>query len=645
MPSEKPPKGGTQNFCALILEMIKLKGSKSNIIAAGLLIWSMLICCLPIRAQDLIATSDITNGASIFIFRQASSKQSTLVAKNFAARPKALRIAAKQNLIAKRRTSRDRLSKTYPTTVAQNKKPAATIRRPAGKKPLNNGASKIRQSETFAENGRNFLDQKDAVSAIENFKKSLALNPNNQGAKIGLSDADTRRADALDVNGDVSGAIPFYREAIQYDANNAAAFGGLGDALDETGDKDGALENYLKALNLDATLEDYFAPAAALYYQKGFYAEAEKYLSKTLAKNPAETEANYFLALVKYKQNQNAEAAAIFERNIAAHPETAENYYYLAAVYDRLNRADDSVNQYKKAVKINPNYAEAWFDLGVIYYNQSNYAEAAIAYGEAIRAQNDFPAAHANLASALRQLKNYEQANAEYASAAKDIKNDPDLFNEWGFCLGKVNKWEKAVERVDAAVALAPEAFAYSNLGWIYYNAAQTDLQQNQKDAADAKLQKGKEVLQKATEINAEFEPAYLNLGVTLTGLSNFAGAVAALTKADSLRDNWLPAINQLGIAFRRSGDLNAAVAQFQKAVGLDKNFAEGFYNLGEAQYRLGNKKEAKKAREALQKLDPTLVRKLDDVIAGKVMDAGANKIQNEIQKKNPLKKISKLPF
>ncbi len=610
-----------------------------------MLICSIFFCALPVSAQDLISTSDITNGTSIFIFRQASNKQSKLAAKSFATRPKALRIAAKNNLIAKRRVSAavKRPVKNIPITVAQNRK--TTIKKPVGKKPSNNGASKIRQSDAFAENGRNFLDQKDAVKAIESFKKSLALNPNNQPAKLGLSDAETRRADALDVDGNASAAIPLYREAVELDADNAAAFGGLGDALDETGDKDGALENYLKALNLDGTLENYNAPVAALYYQKGFYAQAETYLGKTLAKNPADAEANYFLGLVKYKQNQNAEAAKIFEQNINAHPETAENYYYLAAVYDRLNRADDSVNQYKKALKVNPNYAEAWFDLGVIYYNQANYSEAAIAYGEAIRANNDFAAAHANLASAMRQLKNYEQANAEYAAAAKDIKNDPDLYSEWGFCLGKVNKWEKAVERVNSAVALAPEAFAYSNLGWIYYNAAQTDLQQNQKDAADAKLLKGKEVLQKATEINSEFEPAYLNLGVTLNGLNDFAGAVAALTKADSLRDNWLPAINQLGVAFRRSGDLNAAVTQFQKAVGLDKNFAEGFYNLGEAQYRLGNKKEAKKAREALQKLDPDLARKLDDVIAGRIVDAGTNKIKNEIQKKNPLKKLPKLPF
>ena len=249
--------------------MIKQSRSTLNFVCAALVIYSIFVHALPSNAQDLIQTSDITNGTSIFIFRQPSNKQSKISTKNFAQRPPVYRLAARKKMISHRQPTVQNQAKinraakiNVPTTTKQtaNKKLSA--------------AAKIKMSETFAGIGEQFLDEKDAGQAIENFKKALELNPKNQQAKLGLSEADTRRADALDVDGSAAAAIPFYREAMAMNPENSRAFGGLGEVLEETGDQNGALENYLSAVTLDPSADGYLTAIGIIYYQKGNYEQA-----------------------------------------------------------------------------------------------------------------------------------------------------------------------------------------------------------------------------------------------------------------------------------------------------------------------------------------------------------------------------------
>ena len=113
--------------------------------------------------------------------------------------------------------------------------------------------------------------------------------------------------------------------------------------------------------------------------------------------------------------------------------------------------------------------------------------------------------------------------------------------------------------------------------------------------------------------------------------MDDYQNAVNSLNQAVSLNNNWVIAINELGLAYRGLNDLSQAVNQFQRAVGLDNNFALGFYNLGETEYKRGNKKEAKKAQQRLKTLNPALAQKLDNVIAGRLIEEGKRKIRNKI--------------
>ena len=65
--------------------------------------------------------------------------------------------------------------------------------------------------------------------------------------------------------------------------------------------------------------------------------------------------------------------------------------------------------------------------------------------------------------------------------------------------------------------------------------------------------------------------------------------------------------------------------------------------NLGEAYYASGNKKEAKKVNDKLKKIDPALSARLDNVLAGRAIDAATQQIQQKVPAKIP--RIPRLPF
>ena len=631
---------------------------------SALLIWTIFFGSLPVRAQDIVTSEDISGGSSVFVFRQ--SRKAAQSKSNFrntsASRSAAQKIDARRRLLAQAntiaKTQRTRSKQVDPSLIASVKTPKT-----GGKTPPKNTAAQT--SELLAGAAETYLDRNDFNSAIDYFNGALETNPKNVKAKLGLSEALTRKADETAEKVSAQKAIPIYLEAITNNDKNAAAYAGLGDAYDSTDEKDKALTNYQKAVALNPGLTEIYAPLGILYFQKGEIAQADTYLSKAPA---TDKDARYYLGLVRFKQNRNDEAIAALKQTTKDRPAAAEAHYYLGAAYDRLdNRKTEAVDEYKQAVQINPDYLEAWFDLGVANYNHENYQAAADAYNQAIRINNGYAPAYYNLAETYRQMamnipppslneaganrqkraEYFALANGKYEIAALSIKNDADLYSNWAYCLAHVGKFNLAIDRLNSAVGISPDAADYTNLGWAYYNAAQVDARVKKDDtAAKAKLRLGKVALQKAVAMNPNYRAAYLNLGVTSTDLGEFQDAVSALKKAVELKEDWLPANNELGLAYRQLNDYENAVKYFKRATQLDDNFVAGWYNLGEVEYRRGNVSEAKKAQEKLKKLKAArLARDLDLIIKGAVLTNPANELKNKIQQNNPLNKIPKKPF
>lgn len=590
---------------------------------------SLHFSCVLVFPQDIVAADDITGGASVFVFRKSRKEPQEKAAGRSIrgggrrARSDRARYAGQMASNRQRRTTK---AKANQAQIAKNRTQQRNAR--------------IALSNTLAAKADGQLEAKQTDLAIATYRDALKNNPNNLDAKLGLSDA--LAAKGIEVAGDTNNraAVVFLEEAVTLDPKNDVAYAKLGELYDAGNDAAKARLNYEKALQINPEFTTLYVPVGVSYLNGGEIAKAEFSMQNAEKRGVSDAEFYNLKGMVLYKQNKDADALAAFEKALSLEGRNATAKYYRAALLDRMNQPEQSLVAYRETVAIEPTYSPAWFDLGVAYYNRGDYPNAANAYKEAVRIDPEFHQAHANLASTYRQLERYAEANEEYRLAEVGIKDNPDLYLEWGYCLGKTNEWDKAVVRLEQARKLSPSAVDDSNLGWAYYNSAQADKQSKKDAEANAKLQKGRESLQSAVQKDPKLDAAYMNLGSTNNALGDFEAAVAALNIALSLRRDWVIAINQLGLGYRGLNNLTAAIQQFNRVVALDGNNVAGLFNLGSAQYASGDKKGAKKTQERLKKLDPSLAVRLDNILSGKaVIDDAKRKIESKVPR------VPRIPF
>lgn len=599
---------------------MKIKRTRQKSLAAFVLTAVILFGGVPLKAQDIITSSDIAGGSSVFVFRvsrKAPQGKSAFRSSSAAARSSSRRKASRQKVVRQS------------TAVARARQKARPTKRIdpqtfARLSPTFKTISKEEGSLIFAGAGEYHLERDDLAQAIEVLKEAVTLDPANKFASQGLSDAYTRRGNELLEAEDLPKARFFFEEAVRLDEQNSTAYAGLGEVFAAQDEKPQAIESYRKALEINRELTELHAPLGILYYQQGEIAKAEDNLTKALKINPDDAETQYFLGLIRYKQTRYDDAETALRYSIRLDPTNAEAFYYLGEVYDKLDRQPEAIAAYQKAVELDPKFVEAWFDLGAALYNSERFEEAVTAYKSVIRNKTDYFQAYANLGDVYRQMNRLGEAAGQYQIATARIKDDAELLSSYGYVLGRQGKWNAAIDILEKSVAASPDVTDYTNLGWAYYNAAQEDKSKLREPEARGKLENGREALQKGLQLNPKFVPAMLNLGVINNELGNYQTAVEVLKKAideSESRSVKVLADNEIGIAYFGLKNLEKASDHFQRAVKLDENFVPAIYSLGETEYRRGNKKEAQKALDRLQKLGATYYyQRLRAILLGAVL-------------------------
>lgn len=595
--------------------MKKILGLTRGLLALTV-IFTMLICAVPLRAQGLVPVSDIAGGSTVFVFRtSAKSAPRRFVSKVRQGQTKSQRQdnARKVNkqfvALAKVAPRRERTASIDPNNYAK------------GFPTLAPGEA----SKLFAGVGEWYMDRSDYNHALDFFREANTMDKANSRASFGLSEALALKGNELLATDKTTAAKTFFEEALKYNPKNAPAYFGLGEFYTEAKQETEAQNNYELAIANDPELTEIYVPLGVLYYQKGEIAKADTLLTKALAASPDDAQTQYFLGLIRYSQNENAEALTAFTKAKTIDTKYAEAFYQSGETLSRLKNYREAQADFKVATVLKPAYFEAWLGLGSANYELGNYAEAVAAYKEAVRLRNNNAEAFENLADAHRQMNNFNDAESAYNLANVFIirntdynKQDAaDIFAKASFMIAKQCeidnrrnapcRWETAVSHLEKAIALSQSSVDYANLGWAYYNWAKWDINHNNAAAGQPRLLKAKENLQKAVATSPTFlEGPLLNLGLVLTDLGDYSGAVEALKRVVDKEPKWAFALNELGVAYRKQNNYKEAVRQFKKAVEKDDKFAMAVYNLGEAEFRNGNQGESKKAFDKLQKMGET---------------------------------------
>lgn len=331
----------------------------------------------------------------------------------------------------------------------------------------NTGGSVVPAAYESYLKGLGFLQRYDKPGnldlAIKSFDEATKTDPRFAIAFAGLGEANLMKFKTSQDAHLLDAASADATRALQLNDQLAPAHVTMGRIQDAAGKQDLALQEFQRALTLEPHNADALLGIAAAYENQGRLNDAENTYKKAAALRPDYWEGYNRLGLFYYHHKRYAEAIAQFERVISLTPDNVAPYLNEGASFIESGDLQKAASALTKAIKISPNYA-IYANLGQIYYRQGEYQKSAENTQEALKLNDKDYRLWVNLARAYRQMNNNSEALKAYGRGlsllepgAKDHAQDAGVQAQLGELYAYLGEREKAVPRIEAALALSPE--------------------------------------------------------------------------------------------------------------------------------------------------------------------------------------------
>ena len=211
----------------------------------------------------------------------------------------------------------------------------------------------------------------------------------------------------------------------------------------------------------------------SLYYQRGYYDQAEEYFQRAFRDDPASAEALYGLGSVYLEQQKNSQARDAFERVTSmqpSYPDTLPNAWNnLGLLAAREGRADEAVLDFQKALQVSPDHPIALVNLGNAYRQLKRWQDAQKVLQQAVSISPDDPEANYSLGMVYAQLNDSDLAYQYLQSALKLRPAYPEALNNLGILYLRTGRRDDAVASFEQCLRAAPKFDqAYLNLARVY---------------------------------------------------------------------------------------------------------------------------------------------------------------------------------
>lgn len=275
---------------------------------------------------------------------------------------------------------------------------------------------------------------------------------------------------------------------------------------------------------------------------------------------------------MKFTPQGFQQAIALYNKAIAADANYAPAYAGLAEVYsfmgfyrylvkdDYERYYNDSYKNMEKALKLDPNAVPTQIALGYSYYHLSREKEA-------INTARGVLAKDPNSAEAYYILWAASGSNPDAPEIRKAIELNPNFVPAYiGLGDAYYNKrrsFNQAATYFQKAAQIAPSAQLHNYLGTAlnyqgYYQKAVTQFQ-------------------KAIELDPNYAPAYMNLGITYFFMKQYANTIASEQKAISLNPNTPDAYFFLAQAYDNQNKSAEAIRNYK--IFLEMSLGQHRYN------------------------------------------------------------------
>jgi tetratricopeptide (TPR) repeat protein len=211
----------------------------------------------------------------------------------------------------------------------------------------------------------------------------------------------------------------------------------------------------------------------SVFFQRGYFDQAEESFRLALRADPASAEALYGLGSVYLKKGNAVEARQSFERTTklpASYPDTLPNAWNnLGLLATQEGRTAEAIPYFQEALRLSPDHLIALDNLGNAYRQQQQWEEARKVLERAVAVGPQDAEANYSLGMVFAQMDDSDRAH-EYLQRALTIRPVyPEALNNLGVLYLRTQRREQAVASFEECIRLAP-AFdqSYLNLARVY---------------------------------------------------------------------------------------------------------------------------------------------------------------------------------
>jgi len=449
-----------------------------------------------------------------------------------------------------------------------------------------NGSDLIKQGVTALHDGK-------AQQALEIFTRAQRLEPNSPkphyyiaSALERMDNADSARAEyetairmdpkyveALTGLGNLlrkQGKIPEGTEkleaAVKYDPKDPAALYSLGTAYLKDKKYDEAEKVFRKGTLLKVGRAQFLAGTALALEGKGQMKEAEEIFIRARETEPNNLRVRLELGGFYERKKIPFLAVPEYKKATEIDPKNAEYHYLYGRASVGMNEFNEGLRAFVEANNVDSTFAPAYLESGRLFYRAKRYPEAVEKFSKYVELMPDDAQGSLELGRALSYSRDPAERAMAIGNLEKALEKKPKdkeilgtlckLYSEQGD-EGKDNAMKACTQYADVADTLAPDERI--RIGTIFASLGDTTravplltsaAAEDSSLARDANFQMGflffknqdyanaVPYFEKTLQVDPEFVPALLNLGLAKMQLKENSEAVSYLRRAVALRPN-----------------------------------------------------------------------------------------------------------
>jgi tetratricopeptide (TPR) repeat protein len=210
-----------------------------------------------------------------------------------------------------------------------------------------------------------------------------------------------------------------------------------------------------------------------VFFERGYFEQAELYFQQALKDDPESAEALYGLGSAYLQQQKTSDARECFQRVLQLHagyPGTLPNAWNnLGILAAREGNTDLAIQHFQRALQIDPDHSVALQNLGNAYRQKKDWPQAKRVLEKALALNPDDAEANYGLAMVYAQNNDSARAYEYFQKALAARPAYPEALNNLGILYLRTRRSEEAKQSFADSIRLAPAYDqAYLNLARVY---------------------------------------------------------------------------------------------------------------------------------------------------------------------------------